>query len=129
MQYTLCRCSIITDPRDIEFYFFIDAPVRQTPKSALTRQGSSPQQLPLKKQSSSSDNTPVQILKMACESARYKYNLNEVPIRDTQKFQSKVIVMDSAGRILCEEVGSPQVSKKAAKHNAASKANARLGFS
>ena len=82
----------------------------------------------MKKQSSSSDNTPVQILKMACDSAMYKYDLEEVLIRDRLKFQYKVIVRDSTG-ILCEEVGSSQTSKKAAKHNAASKANARLGFS
>ncbi len=120
-------------------FTYIDIVEKSTSKSVLHRQSSSPQQQspigrqppPRRQVSSSSDNTPVQILKMGCESAwprKYTYNLEESSTGVHQMFQFLAIVKDSTGRVLCREKGSKKDSKKQAKHDAASKANAKLGF-
>ena len=85
---------------------------------------------PVKRQLSMGDRNPLQRLKECCEAKKpnLTFELKEVPTSQHQQFQFKVTVRNGAGRVLCEETGEVGGSKKAAKHNVASKANVKLGF-
>ena len=110
----------------------IDTQARQvSAKSAVKRQSSGQPLAPVKQQSTDGRN-PLQKLKEGCEAKKpsYTFEVKEerIPINQQFQFKATATVRDATGRILCDVQGSQCNSIKAAKHDAASKANARLGF-